>query len=76
MGYLQSEVVLFTDCLFELLSGLITFKVSSDELGLDLFVLLTDLFILALEVVGLTLALNELLIQESCLCTVLICLGV
>jgi hypothetical protein len=64
------------DCLFKLLSGLVTFKVSSDELGLDLFMLLMDLFILALKVIGLTLALNELLVQESCLCTVLICLGV
>jgi hypothetical protein len=50
------------DCLFKLLLGLVTFKVSSDKLGLDLFVLLTDLFILALKVVGLTLALNELLV--------------
>jgi hypothetical protein len=64
------------DYLFKLLSGLITFKVSSDKLGLDLFVLLIDLFVLALKVISLTLALNELLIQESCLCTVLIYLGV
>jgi hypothetical protein len=64
------------DCLFKLLSGLVMFKVSSDELGLDLFMLLTDLFVLVLKVIGLTLALNELLVQESCLCTVLICLGV
>jgi hypothetical protein len=64
------------DCLFKLLSGLVTFKVSSDELGLDLFILLMDLFVLALKVIGLTLALNELLVQESCLCIVLICLGV
>jgi hypothetical protein len=76
MGYLQSKVISFTDCLFKLLSGLVTFKVSSDELGLDLFMLLTDLFILALKVISLTLALNKLLIQESCLCTVLICLSV
>jgi hypothetical protein len=64
------------DYLFKLLLGLITFKVSSNELDLDLFVLLIDLFVLALKVISLTLALNELLIQESCLCTVLICLGV
>jgi hypothetical protein len=38
--------------------------------------LLMDLFILALKVIGLTLALNKLLIQESCLYTVLICLGI
>jgi hypothetical protein len=52
------------------------FKVSSDELGLDLFMLLMDLFILVLEVISLTLTLNKLLIQEGCLCIVLVYLYV
>jgi hypothetical protein len=56
--------------------GLIMFKVSSDELGLDLFMLLMDLFILVLEVISLTLTLNKLLIQEGCLCIVLVYLYV
>jgi hypothetical protein len=62
--------------LFELLSGLIMFKVSSNELGLDVFILLMDPFILALKVISLTLTLDELLIQEGCLCIVLVYLYV